>query len=69
LNVFFFAEHGLLEDPVDPHEIDPYYNGFDIDMGDDDDEVDVEDTEVDDDDDHMQKTPRRTVMMIMMMMR
>jgi hypothetical protein len=51
LNDFFFAEHGLPEDPVDPHEIDPNYNGSDTDMGDDDDEVYGEDTEVDDDDD------------------
>jgi hypothetical protein len=44
---------GLPEDPVDSHEIDPYYNVSDTYMGDDDDEADVEDTEVDDDDDHI----------------
>jgi hypothetical protein len=44
---------GLPEDPVDPHEIDPDYNGSDTDMGDDDDEADEEDTVNDDDDDHI----------------
>jgi hypothetical protein len=44
---------GLLEDPVDPHEIDPDYNGSDTDMGDDDDEVDAEDTMNDDDYGHI----------------
>jgi hypothetical protein len=42
----------LPEDPVDPHEIDPYYNGFDTEMGDDHDEADAEYTEADDDDHH-----------------
>jgi hypothetical protein len=32
---------GLREDPVDPHEIDPDYNGSNTDMGDDDDEADA----------------------------
>jgi len=41
----------LLEDSVDPHEIDPDYNGSDTDIGDDDDESDEEDTVNDDDDD------------------
>jgi hypothetical protein len=32
---------GLPEYPVDPHETDPYYNGSDTNMGDDDDEADA----------------------------
>jgi hypothetical protein len=44
---------GLPKDPVDPHEIDPDYNGFSIDMGDDDDEADEEGTVNDDNDDHI----------------
>jgi len=40
------------EDPVDPHEIDPYYNGFDTDMRDDDDDADEKDTMNNNDDDH-----------------
>ena len=44
---------GLAKDRIDPHDIDPYYVGSGIDMGDDDDEADAEDTEVNDDDDHI----------------
>jgi hypothetical protein len=43
----------LLEDPVDPHEIDPNYNGSDTNIGCDDDEVDAEDIEANDVDDHI----------------
>nr|ADE76941.1 unknown [Picea sitchensis] len=44
---------GIPEDPVDPHEIDPNYNGSDTDMrDDDDDESNEEDTVNDNDDDH-----------------
>jgi hypothetical protein len=41
----------LPKDPVDPHEIDPDYNGSDTDMGDDDDEPYAKYTEANDDDD------------------
>ena len=49
--MFFLQNMGLLEDPVDPHEIDPDYNGFDTNTRDDGDEAYEENT-VNDDDDH-----------------
>ena len=47
----FLQNTGLPEDPVDPHEIDPYYNGSDTDMGDGDDQADKEYIVSGDDDD------------------
>nr|ADE77006.1 unknown [Picea sitchensis] len=50
---FLVWNTGIPEDPVDPHEIDPNYNGSDTDMrDDDDDESNEEDTVNDNDDDH-----------------